>query len=91
MNTHHGPVVLLADGLELTATAALAKNGSGTWGGSLTFPAAAKRPELLNLREGQLQIDHRLGAFVRPDASDWLDSPAGQLRIRIQGNGDAPF
>lgn len=92
MNEHNGTsVLLLGGGRELTATANLRKDGNGSWSGTLAFPVEAKTPELLNLTEGTLRIDGRDGAFVRPDTSDWVNSPARQLRIRILGNGDAPF
>ncbi|MFF9624299.1 hypothetical protein [Streptomyces griseosporeus] len=45
----------------------------------------------MNLATGTLRISGRDGDFIRPDTSDWVRSPAGQFRIRIQGNGDAPF
>lgn len=92
MTTHRGTTVfLLADGRELTAEANLTKDGVGTWSGTLTFPAAAKTPGLLNLTDGTLRIAGRDGKFIRPNAADWIGSPAGQVRIRIDGNGDAPF
>lgn len=92
MATHRGAVaLLLEDGRELAAEANLSRDNAGTWAGSLSFPAEAKTPGLLNLSEGTLRIDGRDGAFIRPDISDWLDSPVGQVRIRIEGNGDAPF
>lgn len=92
MTTHRGTAVLLLDGgRELTADANLTKDSAGTWSGSLTFPAGAKTPGLLNLADGTLRIGDRDGKFVRPDAADWLGSPADQIRIRIEGNGDAPF
>jgi hypothetical protein len=92
MTTHTSTATLLLDGgRELAATASLAKDGEGTWSGSLAFPVAARMPELLNLTEGRLRVGDRKGAFVRTDTSDWLDSPAGLFRIRIDGNGDAPF
>lgn len=92
MSTHRGTAVLLLDdGRELTAEANLSKDGAGTWSGTLAFPAGAKTPGLLNLTEGVLRVGGRDGKFIRPNTSDWLDSPAGQVRIRIDGNGDAPF
>jgi hypothetical protein len=92
MTTHRGAAALLFDdGRELTAAAYLRKGISGSWSGTLAFPAEAKTPELLNLTDGTLRVGDRDGSFVRPDTSDWLDSPAGQFRVRIEGNGDAPF
>ncbi|WP_267880795.1 hypothetical protein [Streptomyces sp. 142MFCol3.1] len=40
---------------------------------------------------GRLWIHGREGEFVRPDRSDWVNSPTGHVRIRILGNGQAPF
>lgn len=92
MTTHTSTALLLLDGgRELETTASLAKDGDGSWSGSLTFPVAVRTSELLNLTEGRLRVGDREGAFVRADTSDWLDSPAGLFRIRIDGNGDAPF
>lgn len=92
MTTYRGTAVLLIDDAhELAAEAHLTKDGDGSWSGTLAFPAAAKTPGLLNLTEGTLRIDSRDGKFVRPDIADWIASPAGQIRIRIDGNGDAPF
>lgn len=92
MTTHRGTAVLiLEDGRELAAEVNLSKDGAGSWSGTLTFPAGAKTPGLLNLTEGALRVDGQEGKFVRPDTSDWIGSPAGQIRIRIEGNGDAPF
>lgn len=92
MSTHRGAaVLLLEDGRELTAEANLAKDDAGSWSGMLVFPVAAKTPDLLNLRHGRLRVVGREGKFDRLDTSDWVDSPAGQFRIRIEGNGDAPF
>lgn len=92
MSTHRGTaVLLLEDGRELAIEANLNKDNNGTWSGTLAFPAEAKTPGLLNLTEGTLQIAGRDGKFIRPDTADWIGSPAGQIRIRIEGNGDAPF
>jgi hypothetical protein len=92
MSTHRGTaVLLLEDGRELTAETNLSKDGAGNWSGTLAFPAAAKTPELLNLTEGTLRTASRDSKFLRPDTADWIGSPAGQVRIRIIGNDDAPF
>jgi hypothetical protein len=92
MSTHRGTaVLLLEDGRELAAEANLSKDGVGNWSGTLTFPAAAKTPELLNSTEATLRIGGRDSKFLRPDTADWVGSPAGQVRIRIVGNDDAPF
>lgn len=92
MTTHRGTaVLLLEDGRELAAEANLSKDGAGSWSGTLAFPAAAKTPGLLNLTDGTLRVGDREGKFVRPDTADWLNSPAGQVRIHILGNGEAPF
>ena len=83
--------LVLEDGHELTADAYLHKNISGSWWGTLTFPAEAKTPALLNLAEGRLRFGDREAAFIRTNTSDWLDSPAGHFRILVEGSGDAPF
>ena len=92
MNTYSGIArVLLADDFVAKAAADLSKDDVGTWRGTLTFQAAVRTPDLLNLTEGTLRIDGSDGKFVRPDTSDWANSPMGLFRIRIEGNGDAPF
>lgn len=93
MNTYKGTALLLLDGDRQVATGAdLNKDASGTWRGTLTFPVEARTPELINLREGRLRINGRDGKFIRSEStSRWAANPAGQLRIRIEGNGDAPF
>jgi hypothetical protein len=93
MTTHKGPaVLLLADGRQFTAAADLSKDDSGSWRGTLTFPTEARTPELINLREGWVRINERDGAFVRSESSSaWAANPVGTFRIRIEGNGDAPF
>jgi hypothetical protein len=75
----------------LTAEADLSKDGNGTWSGTLLFPAAAKSLGLLNATEGVLRVGDQEGRFVRPNTSDWIGSPGDKVRIRIEGNGDAPF
>lgn len=92
MSTYRGAAVLLLEHeRELAADAYLRKGLSGSWSGTLAFPAEAKTPELLNLTEGRLCIGDCEGAFIRPNTSDWIGSPTDQFRIRIEGNGDAPF
>lgn len=92
MSAYRGTViVLLGEGEKPAAAGDLRKDDSGAWGGSLIFPVEARTPQLLNLAEGRLTIRGREGSFVRPDTSDWVKSPTGQFRIRIQGSGDAPF
>jgi hypothetical protein len=92
MTTYKGTALLLLDvDTQLAAGADLSKDASGTWRGTLTFPAEGRTLELMNLVTGTLRISGRDGAFVRPDTSDWVASPAGQFQIRIDGNGDAPF
>jgi hypothetical protein len=90
--THRGTAALLLEnGRQFEAVADLSKDGAGTWSGTLVFPAAAKSLGLLNVTEGALRIGDEEGRFVRPDTSDWIGSPVDKVRIRIEGNGDAPF
>lgn len=92
MTTYKGAALLLiGDGRQFTAEADLSKDSSGTWRGILAFADEEHVPVLLNVREGQVRIDGRDGAFVRPDTSDWAATPRGPFRMRIEGNGDAPF
>ncbi|MFD9069128.1 hypothetical protein [Streptomyces lasiicapitis] len=92
MSTYRGTVILLLDEVEMPAAAGdLRMDEAGAWGGSLIFPVEARTPRLLNLAEGRLSIRGREASFVRPDTSDWVNSPTGQFRIRIEGSGDAPF
>jgi hypothetical protein len=91
MSTYDGQAVLVTeDGTEVAVTAKLHGDSQG-WSGTLETPAHRKR-DLLNLTTGRLRIkDKGEGAFVRPDTSDWIDSPASLFKMRIMGNGDAPF
>ncbi|PAZ15695.1 hypothetical protein CLM62_12930 [Streptomyces sp. SA15] len=95
MSTHRGTaVLLLEDGREFDVAADLTKtilNGRTIWGGTLSVPDQSKPIELMNLQQGIVRIGGAEGAFNRTDISDWLDSPAGLFRIRVEGNGDAPF
>ncbi|MFE4818651.1 hypothetical protein ACFRFU_19890 [Streptomyces sp. NPDC056704] len=92
MTTYKGAALLLIDdGRQFTGEADLSKDASGTWCGVLAFAGEEHVPALLNVREGRVRIDGRDGAFVRPDISDWAASPRGPFRMRIEGNGDAPF
>lgn len=92
MNTYRGDATLILDGgRELPVAANLVKNAVGDWHGTLAVLDQSKPIEMVNLQQGTLRVAAGEGAFVRRDISDWLDSPAGQFRIRIDGNGDAPF
>lgn len=95
MSTYRGEASLILDnGRELAVTANLTKTtlaGRTDWGGTLSVPAQSQPIELTNVQQGALRTERGEGKFVRPDISDWLDSPAGQFRMRIEGNGDAPF
>lgn len=92
MTTYRGTAVLLLGEDDRPACSTdLTKDDRGSWSGTLIFPSAARTPQLLNLTEGRLSIHGREGAFVRPDTADWVHSPTGQFRMRILGNGDAPF
>ncbi|MEU1199806.1 hypothetical protein ABZ446_26760 [Streptomyces sp. NPDC005813] len=92
MTPYRGTVILeLPDGEQLAGASDLARDGSGSWSGSLIFPSKVHSPQLLNLTAGRLWIHGREGEFVRPDTSDWVNSPTGHVRIRILGNGEAPF
>jgi hypothetical protein len=62
------------------------------WAWTVFAPlGAAATADLANLTEGTLAIGKRAGAFIRPDTSDWIDSPEGEFQLCIEGNGDAPF
>lgn len=95
MNTYKGEASLVLDnGRELTVTANLVKpraTDRTDWAGTLSVPAQSQPIELTNLQQGTLRTEHGESKFIRPDISDWLDSPAGQFQIHVQGNGDAPF
>jgi hypothetical protein len=92
MSSFRGDASLILDnGRELPVTANLSKDQNDTWSGTLTVPDQSKPIEMVNLQHGTLRTEHGECPFVRPDISDWLDSPTGQFRIRIEGNGDAPF
>jgi hypothetical protein len=91
MNNYQGrAIVVLDSGRELPVTATLRKRDAD-WGGTLSVPQQSQPIELTNLPQGALRIGEAQGAFVRPDISDWLGSPAGLFQITIEGNGDAPF
>lgn len=91
MNAYRGTVIVLLNDEMPVGVGDLRKAESGAWGGSLIFPVEARTSRQLNLAEGRLSIRGREGSFVRPDTSDWVNSPTGQFRIRIVGSGDAPF
>lgn len=95
MSAYRGEASLILDnGRELSVTADLTKTsaaGRTDWGGTLAVPDQSKPIEMVNLQQGTLRTERGEGRFVRPDISDWLDSPAGQFRISILGNGDVPF
>ncbi|MET7711016.1 hypothetical protein [Streptomyces sp. NPDC005407] len=96
MNTFRGAATLITDeGRELPVTANLRQGPVGLhtrWGGTLSVPHHQQPIELTNLQTGRLRIgDGQEAAFVRPDISDWMGSPAGLFQITIEGNGDAPF
>ncbi|MEU0344620.1 hypothetical protein ABZ092_38210 [Streptomyces bobili] len=84
-------MLLLGDGREMDTAADLSKDETGTWSGTLTFPAEGRTPELLNIAEGRIKIGGSEAAFVRPDTSDWTDAPGGHFVIRVQGSGAPPF
>jgi hypothetical protein len=92
MNTYKGAATMwLADGRQFAATAELSKDASGTWRGTLAFAGMDDLPVLVNVTEGTLSVNGTYGEFVRPDTSDWIVSPRGPFKMRIEGNGDAPF
>ncbi|WP_165984211.1 hypothetical protein [Streptomyces sp. YIM 98790] len=95
MSSYEGRATIRLDsGRELAVAARLHKtiiSGRTIWGGTLSVPANSQPIELTNLPQGILIIGDCEGAFIRPDVSDWLSSPAGRFEITIEGNGDAPF
>lgn len=96
MSNHRESATLITDeGRELPVTANLHKGSAGlltTWGGTLSVPADQRSVELTNLAQGRIRTrDGQESAFVRPNTSDWLGSPASLFQMTIEGNGDAPF
>ena len=95
MNNYRGDASLILDnGRAFPVAADLAKTilgGRTVWSGTLSVPDQSKPVEVMNVQQGSVRTPHGEGKFIRQDISDWLDSPAGQFRIRIEGNGDAPF
>ncbi|MER5903053.1 hypothetical protein ABT150_23590 [Streptomyces mirabilis] len=92
MSTYKGRATLwLPDGRQLDANADLSKDTVGSWRGTLAFHDEEHIPVLVNVRDGVLHVGENYGDFVRPDTSDWAATPRGPFRMRIEGNGDAPF
>ncbi len=95
MSNYRGPaVVILDNGRQLSVTADLrttTASGRPSWQGTLSTPISSQPIELTNLAQGVLRVDTRDGAFIRPDISGWLGSPAGLFQLTIEGNGKAPF
>lgn len=92
MTTRQGHAVLLIDdGRQFDTDAALTKDGSGSWRGTLTFHDQSLVPVLVNVNDGHVLVDGRPGEFVRPDKSDWTANAGGPFTMRILGSGEAPF
>jgi hypothetical protein len=92
MSTYKGPAALwFADGRQIAAKADLTKDRSGPWRGTLSCADEEHVPVLMSVRDGVLQIGGSYGDFVRPDSSDWADTPRGPFLMRVEGSGDAPF
>lgn len=92
MTTHRGTAVLLLEnGSKFDTEAALTKDASGSWSGTLTFHDATLFRDLLNVTDGHLLVNGQPGEFIRPDTSDWAANPNGPRVMRILGSGPAPF
>jgi hypothetical protein len=92
MSTHRGASTLVTDhGTEIRAGADLKSTGS-TWGGYLTIDTE-NWDIVKNLWSGRIRLPNGTeGAFDRPNRETTppnFDLP--MFRIRIEGNGDAPF
>lgn len=92
MNTYGGPVVVITDdGAETTVTASLRKDHTGTWSGILTTAVQDDWNSIRNLMQARLRLpDGSEGAFIVPDLPGPF-TPGTGGRLRVGGNGDAPF
>ena len=92
MNTYRGASTLIAEsGTEIRAGADL-KAADGSWGGYLTIDTE-NLDVVLNLWSGRIRLPSGSeGAFDRPNREAVPPRPElPMFRIRIEGNGDAPF
>lgn len=92
MSTYRGASTLIADGgTEIRAGADLKANDR-SWGGYLTIDGR-NWDIVKNLWSGHVRLpDGTVGAFDRPNRSETPPASADlPFRIRIEGNGDAPF
>jgi hypothetical protein len=90
-NEHRGACTLIVeDGAEISAGADLKKSTIG-WGGYLTV-GAENIAAVLNLWSGRIRLSNgNEGAFDRPNRETAPVRTDLPFRIRIEGNGDAPF
>ncbi|MEV6174867.1 hypothetical protein AB0L99_42515 [Streptomyces sp. NPDC051954] len=92
MDIYKGASALIADdGVEIRAGADLKATGT-SWGGYLTIDGQ-NWDIVKNLWSGRIRLPNgTVGAFDRPNRSEKPPtSPDLPFRIRIEGNGDAPF
>ncbi|CUW31803.1 hypothetical protein [Streptomyces reticuli] len=92
MTSYTGKATLLAeDGRKFDADAALTKDQSGNWRGTLAFHNATLVRQLINITDGHILVDGSPGEFIRPNTSDWTANTAGPFTMHILGSGPAPF
>lgn len=91
MNTYRGASTLIVeDGAEIRAGADLKKSPTG-WGGYLTVDSENIKT-VVNLWSGRIRLANgKEGAFDRPNREPAPVRTDLPFRIRIEGNGDAPF
>jgi hypothetical protein len=92
MKSYRGASTLIAeDGVEIRAGADLSGD-ERRWGGYLTIDDE-NWDVVKNLWSGHIRLPNSaVGAFDRPNRSEGpARSPSMPFRIRIEGNGEAPF
>src|SRR4051812_45437326 len=91
MKQYRGASTLLTDdGTEIRAGAGLEGNET-RWSRYLTI-AAENLPVVMNLSSGRIRLPNGAeGAFDRPNREAPPRTHFPAFRIRIEGNGDAPF
>ena len=91
MKTYRGASTLITeDGTEIRAGADL-KGDETAWGGYLTIDTE-NSTLVMNLWSGRIRLPSGAeGAFDRPNREAPPNPTLPMFRIRIEGNGDAPF